>query len=121
MKRVVVTGIGLLTSLGDSVNKSWNNLLSCKSGIKKISSFDTTDLKCKIAGYISNDPNVENFFDDNKFLEKKDINRNDRFIQYGLAAAQQAVEDANIYSLKQFKLKYLHIYIITNNLTLKFN
>ena len=62
MKRVVVTGIGLLTSLGDSVNKSWNNLLSCKSGIKKISSFDTTDLKCKIAGYISNDPNVENFF-----------------------------------------------------------
>ena len=96
MKRVVITGLGLITSIGDSVEEVWNNLLSCKSGIRKITTFDTNDLPCKIAGFISNDKNSENYFQEDKYLEKKEINRNDRFIQYGLAAAQIAVNDANI-------------------------
>ena len=46
MKRVVVTGIGLLTSIGDGVNQTWTNLISCNSGIRKITNFDTDDLPC---------------------------------------------------------------------------
>ena len=89
MKRVVITGLGLLTSIGEGQEETWKNLLSCKSGIKKITAFDTNDLPCKIAGYISN--NLEE-----KYLEKKEINRNDRFIQYGLIATQLAIKDSNI-------------------------
>ena len=99
MKRVVVTGIGLLTAIGDNYTKTWNNLLSCKSGIKKITSFNTDDLPCKIAGFISDDINSENFFDINQFLENKDIKRNDRFIQYGIVAGIMAIKDANIENL----------------------
>ena len=57
MRRVVITGIGLLTSIGNYVEDTWNNLISCKSGIKKITHFDTDNLSCKIAGFISENPN----------------------------------------------------------------
>ena len=96
MKRVVVTGLGLLTSIGDGVQNTWDNLILCKSGIKKISSFDTEQLPCKIAGFITNNPEEDNFFDQNNYFNYKDINRNDRFILYGLAAAEQAIKDAGI-------------------------
>ena len=59
MKRVVVTGLGLLTSIGTGVEESWNNLISLKSGIKKITSFKTDDMPCKIAGYISDNVKSE--------------------------------------------------------------
>ena len=81
MKRVVVTGIGLLTSLGSNYKDSWYNLLSGNSGIKKINHFDTDDLSCKIAGYL------KDTFDPLDFLDSRDIKRNDRFIQYGLIAS----------------------------------
>ena len=55
MRRVVVTGLGLLSSIGSGKDITWNNLLNGKSGIKKISSFDTEEFPCKIAGYISQD------------------------------------------------------------------
>ena len=58
MKRVVVTGLGLLSSIGDNVDKTWSNLISGKSGIKKINTFDTSDLTSKIAGFISHDENA---------------------------------------------------------------
>jgi len=97
--RVVITGLGLLSSIGDCVDKTWNNLISGKSGIKKIKSFETSDLSCKIAGYISHDSSDDFFYDENNFLEKKEINRNDRFIRYGLAASKMAIEDADLISL----------------------
>ena len=100
MRKIVVTGLGLITTLGEGVEETWNNLLSCKSGIKKITSFDTSDLPCKIAGFLSNDINSENFLKLENYFEKKEINRNDRFILYGLAAAQLAIKDANIENLK---------------------
>ena len=75
MKRVVVTGIGLLTSLGINSEIVWSNLINCKSGIKKIKNFDVSDLPCKIAGYISHDQDDENFYDRSLHLEKKEINR----------------------------------------------
>ena len=57
MRRVVITGLGLMTSIGSSVDETWNNLLSTKSGIQKITSFDVENLSCKIAGFISDDVN----------------------------------------------------------------
>ena len=96
MKRVVVTGLGLLTSIGDGVENTWDNLILCKSGIRKISIFDTENLSCKIAGYISHNPEDDNFFNQNKYFNNREVNRNDRFILYGMAAAEQAIKDAGI-------------------------
>ena len=101
MRRVVVTGIGLLTSLGNNVDSTWNNLINTKSGIKKINHFDVSNLPAKIAGYISNDPQDENYFNKSLVLEKRDINRNDRFIQYGLLAANMAVDDAGLNNVSE--------------------
>jgi len=96
MKRVVVTGLGLLTSIGNNKDQTWNNLINCKSGIKKINHFDTSELTCNIAGFISHNPNDEYYYDRSLNLDPKDIKRNDRFIQYGIAAAKMAIEDSGI-------------------------
>ena len=101
MRRVVITGLGLLTTLGNDYKNSWNNLISGFSGIRKITQFDVSDLPCKIAGYISNNPDDENYFNKNNLIEIKDIKRNDRFIQYGIVAAKMAVEDAGIQNLSE--------------------
>ena len=101
MKRVVVTGLGLLTSIGNNKQDTWNNLLECKSGIKKISHFDTEGLTCKISGHISHNSNDENYYDRLIHLDTKDIKRNDRFIQYGIAAAKMAVEDAGLKDISE--------------------
>ena len=101
MPRVVITGLGLLSSIGDNVNKTWSNLISGKSGIKKIKSFNTEGLACKIAGFISHDSNDTFYVDRSIFLEPKDIKRNDRFIQYGLIAAKMAVADAGLNDLSE--------------------
>ena len=73
MKRVVVTGLGLLTSIGNNIEETWSNLIKCESGIKKINHFDTEGLTCKIAGYISHDPENRFFYDKAKHLDIKDI------------------------------------------------
>ena len=99
MSRVVITGLGLVSSIGNNVSETWDNLIAGKSGIKKISSFDVSDLPCKIAGYISHNEKDENYVDRSKYLETREINRNDRFIQYGLIASKMAVEDAGLMTL----------------------
>ena len=99
MSRVVITGLGLVSSIGNNVSETWDNLITGKSGIKKISSFDVSDLPCKIAGYISHNEKDENYVDRSKYLETREINRNDRFIQYGLIASIMAVEDAGLMTL----------------------
>ncbi len=96
MRRVVVTGMGLLTSIGNNTESSWNNLINCISGIKKIKQFDVSDLPAKIAGYINNNPEDKNYFNQSSILDTRDIKRNDRFIQYGLVAASMAIEDAGL-------------------------
>ncbi len=101
MRRVVVTGIGLLTSIGNDKDASWNNLINCKSGIKKINQFDVSDLPSKIAGYIENDPLHVDYFNKSSYLDARDIKRNDRFIQYGLVAAKMAIEDAGLINLNE--------------------
>ena len=106
MRRVVVTGIGLLTSLGNNKEQTWNNLINCKSGVKKVEHFDVSDLPCKIAGHLSNDPESDLYFNKSLALDSRDIKRNDRFIQYGLLASKLAVEDAGLKELSdEQKLK----------------
>ena len=66
MSRVVITGLGLLSSIGNNVSETWDNLIAGKSGIRKISSFDVSDLPCKIAGYISHNEKDEYYVDRRK-------------------------------------------------------
>ena len=101
MKRVVVTGMGLLTSIGNNKKTSWDNLINKKSGIKKINHFDVSNLPAKIAGYVNNDSEEEHYFNEKLFLDSRDINRNDRFIQYGLVAAEMAIEDAGLKNINE--------------------
>ena len=108
MKRVVITGLGLLTSIGNNAEDTWNNLINQKSGIKKIKHFDTEGLNCKIAGHISHNENDPFYYDRSIHLDVKDIKRNDRFIQYGIAAAKMAVEDSGLADIDENdKLTYM--------------
>ena len=99
MRRVVVTGMGLLTSIGNNKQTSWNNLINAKSGIKKIEHFNVDNLPSKIAGYINNNPDDDEYFNKSSLIELRDIKRNDRFIQYGLVAARMAIDDAGLNNL----------------------
>ena len=101
MRRVVVTGMGLLTTLGNDIDSTWNNLIGCKSGIKKIKHFDVSNLPSKIAGFINNDVNDEDYFNKSMALDSRDLKRNDRFIQYGLIAAKMAIEDAGLQNINE--------------------
>ena len=101
MKRIVVTGLGLLTSIGNNYKDTWKNLINCETGIKKITHFDTTGLTCEIAGFISHNTSDKFFYDKSNHLDLKDIKRNDRFIQYGIAAAKMAVEDSGLADLDE--------------------
>ena len=106
MRRVVVTGLGLLSSIGNNVEDTWKNLINGESGLKKINHFDAQDLTCQIAGFISHNPNDKFYYDRSADLEIKDIKRNDRFIQYGIAAAKMAIKDAKLEEINdQDKLK----------------
>jgi 3-oxoacyl-[acyl-carrier-protein] synthase II len=88
-KRVVITGVGMVTSLASSAPDSWSSILTGKSGVKKIMSFDTEKLPCKIASEISD-------FKAEDYITPGDVRKMDRFIHLGIAAAIEAVEDSNI-------------------------
>ena len=93
MRRVVVTGMGLTTPLGNGVDVNWKRLTSGVVGINKIENFDVSDLPCKIAGQvpnINNDP--EGGLDIDNWIEPREYKRIDRFISYGIISAIQAVE-----------------------------
>ncbi len=103
MRRVVVTGLGLLTPLGHGVDVSWRNVLAGKSGAGVISTFDSTDYACKIAcevprvdGRGGGGADVEGAFDPDKTMAPKDQRKVDDFILYAMAAADEAVADAGL-------------------------
>lgn len=89
MRRVVITGIGALTPLGNSFSESWKALKAGESGIKEITRFDVSSLPWKLAGELTN-------FDPEIFLTKKEALRLDPFVQYAVAASMMAAEDARI-------------------------
>src|SRR5260221_3028051 len=88
-RRVVVTGIGLITPLGSTVDKSWAGLNAGKSGIGKISRFDASDVETQIAGEVHD-------FDRLEYMERKEAKRADRFAQFAVATAGQALKDAKL-------------------------
>lgn len=89
MRRVVVTGIGLVTPIGIGVENVWKNLISGRSGIGRITRFDPSSLATQIAGEVKD-------FNPEQFIEKKEIKKMDTFIQYAIAAAKIAMEDSGI-------------------------
>ena len=96
MRRVVVTGLGLLTPLGIGVELNWRRLTSGSVGINKINDFEVSDLPCKIAGQIpSINDDIEGGLDLDNWIEPREYKRIDRFIAYGIISAVQAVEDSN--------------------------
>ncbi len=94
MRRVAVTGLGLVTPLASGVTKSWERLVAGQSGIGAIQSFDVSDLPCKIAGQVPYGESADGGFNPIDYVEAKDLRKNDRFIIFGIAAGQQAVEDS---------------------------
>ena len=89
MNRVVVTGIGAVTPIGNDAQTTWKGMKSGKNGIGFITRFDTEEFKVKVAAEVKN-------FDPTLYLEKKEIRKTDLYTQYALAAAAQAVEDSGI-------------------------
>lgn len=94
MRRVVVTGLGLVTPLGADVETTWSRLIGAESGAGPITRFDASDYTCRIACEVKYGDGTNGTFDPDKYLTPKDQKRVDPFIIYGVAAAVQAVEDA---------------------------
>ncbi len=88
-RRVVVTGLGCISPVGNTVAEAWSNILAGQSGIDLITKFDTTDFSCKIAGEVKG-------FDLESYMSAKEARTMDSFIHYGIAAAQEAVKDAGL-------------------------
>ncbi len=88
-QRVVVTGMGVVTSLGTDLPTFWNNLLEGKSGISTIEAFDTTEYTTKIAAEIKN-------WDPSAYIDKKELRKMDRFVQFGVVASKLALEDSKL-------------------------
>ena len=93
MRRVVVTGLGMVTPLGVGVDHNWKQILAGKSGIGRITGCDVDDIACQIAGQVPG-PDEEGGLDLDVFIDPREQRRQDRFIQLGLVAAQLAVEDS---------------------------
>lgn len=94
MRRVVVTGMGIVSPLGVGVEHVWKRLINGESGITAIESFDTTELTAKIAGQVPHGLSANGGLDLSEWIAMKELKKMDRFIHLGLVAASQAVEDS---------------------------
>jgi len=88
-RRVVVTGLGAIASLGHTVDAFWASLVAGRSGIDRVTQFDTTDYACQIGAEVRD-------WDAARHMDPKDARRNDRYTQFGFCAARQAVRDAGL-------------------------
>ena len=88
-KRVVITGMGMVTALGNDVASTWAGLVAGRSGVTRITSFDPSRLTVQIAGEVKD-------FDASHILDRKEVRRTDRYIQFGLVASRQAMDDAGL-------------------------
>jgi len=101
VRRVVVTGLGLVTPLGCGVDTAWSNILANKSGASRIEHFQSDDLGCEIAAMVprldgrgGGGPDIAGTFDPGAFLTKREQNRIDEFIVFGIVAAEEAIKDS---------------------------
>lgn len=88
-RRVVITGMGVMSALGRDLETFWNNLIAGKSGVSKIESFDTSDFTTRIAAEIKD-------FNPEDYIDKKEARRMDRFVQFAVAASLNALQDAKL-------------------------
>lgn len=88
-RRVVVTGLGTVSPIGNSIDKFWNSLLEGKSGVKRLTRFDPTYYTCKIGAEVID-------FDPSLYLSAKELRRMDRFVQFAVVGAKMAISDAKI-------------------------
>lgn len=88
-RRVVITGAGVISPIGNDLTTFWANLLAGKSGVGKVTSFDASEYPTQIAAEVKD-------FDPEAFIDKKEIRRTDRFVQFAIAAAKMAVQDARL-------------------------
>ncbi|MGG5806696.1 beta-ketoacyl-ACP synthase II [Bacillus mycoides] len=103
MERVVITGMGVVSPIGNNIKTFWNNLINGESGISTIDTFDATNHKTKIAGVVQD-------FDADEVLGKKETRRLDRFSQFALAAAEQAWADSKL-DLDRIDVERLGVYV----------
>ena len=89
LKRVVVTGLGAITPLGNSIDELWTNLIAGKSGVDLITKFDTTHFKTKFAAEVKH-------FNASQYFEKNEARKYDLFTQYAVAATEEAIKSASI-------------------------
>ena len=95
MRRVVVTGLGMLTPLACGVERTWQRLLAGESGIGRIEKFDVSDLPCQIAGRVPRGDGSNGTFNPDDWMEPKEQRKVDDFILYAMGAAKQALDDAD--------------------------
>jgi len=103
VRRVVVTGYGVISPLGQTVSALWENIKEGKSGITKLEAEEFSGIHTQIAGSIAD-------FDATQYMDKKELSKYDLFVQYALAASQQALEQANI-NMEQVDKERLGVYI----------
>jgi 3-oxoacyl-[acyl-carrier-protein] synthase II len=96
MRRVVITGLGLVTPLASGVEESWSRLLKGQSGAGRITRFDASDLSCQIACEVRRGDGSDGTFNPEQYMDAKEIRRFDDFIVYAVAAAKQAMTDSGI-------------------------
>lgn len=103
MEKVVITGMGVISPLGNTVESFWNRLIRGESGITYIDTFDVSRHKCKIAGLVRD-------FDADELFGRKEARRMDRFCQFAMAAAGQAWEDSGL-SLEHVDRERIGVYV----------
>jgi 3-oxoacyl-[acyl-carrier-protein] synthase II len=94
MRRVVITGLGIVSPLGSGVEASWKRLIAGETGARRITEFEVSDLACQIACCIPRGRHVDGAYDPDEWMEPKEQRKVDDFIIYAMAAADQALEDA---------------------------
>ncbi|MGE8942601.1 beta-ketoacyl-ACP synthase II [Leptospira interrogans] len=94
MRRVVITGLGLVTPLASGVDASWSRLLAGKSGARRVQEFEVSDITCQIACFIPRGDGSDGTFNPNDWMEPKEQRKVDDFILYAVAAADQAIADS---------------------------
>lgn len=103
-RKIAITGLGIVSPIGNTVPEAWENVIAGKSGITQITHFDTSDFSSKIAGEVKE-------FEITEYLSAKEARRMDIFIQYGMAAAIQAVKDAGISDVTRFDAERIGVNI----------
>src|ERR1700733_2437337 len=93
MRRIVVTGMGMLSPLGVGVDANWRRLTAGESGIGRITYFDPADMPCQVAGQVPRGDAPDQFNPD-RYIEQKEQKKMDHFIHFALAAATEAVKDS---------------------------